>query len=153
MSKIYFSNGAIWCLPVKLAGLPAISLAHQSSSSHQSRFAARFVANLRPRDHVSDVLLDLHWLPIRERISYKVCLMMFNVVNGTAPTYMNGMVTRISNLPGRCHHHHGMVSLSMFEPFAMLSHLNQHSKLFFSVSLRYIPLTILSFCGLFLFNV
>ena len=29
--------------------------------------------------------------------------MMFNIVNGTAPTYMTGMVTRISNLPGRCH--------------------------------------------------
>ena len=29
--------------------------------------------------------------------------MMFNVVNGTAPTYMTGMVTRISDLPGRCH--------------------------------------------------
>ena len=64
---------------------------------------ALFFANLRPRDHVSHVLRDLHWLPIRERISYKVCLMMFNVVNGTAPTYMTGMVTRISDLPGRCH--------------------------------------------------
>ena len=28
---------------------------------------------------------------------------MFNVVNGTAPTYKTGMVTRISDLPGRCH--------------------------------------------------
>ena len=45
----------------------------------------------------------LHWLPIREQILYKVCLMMFNIVSGTAPTYMTGMVPRISNLPGRCH--------------------------------------------------
>ena len=29
-----------------------------------------------------------------------MCLMMFNIVNGT---YMTGMVTRISDLPGRCH--------------------------------------------------
>ena len=66
--------------------------------------ADRFVANLRPRDHVSHVLRDLHWLPIRERILYKVCLMMFNIVNGTAPTYFTtGMVTRISDLPGWCH--------------------------------------------------
>ena len=32
-----------------------------------------------------------------------MCLMMINVVNGTAPTYMTGMVTRISDLPGQCH--------------------------------------------------
>ena len=62
-----------------------------------------FAVNPRPRDHVSHVLRDLHWLPIRERIFYKVCLMMFNVDNGTAPTYMTGMVTRISDLSGRCH--------------------------------------------------
>ena len=65
--------------------------------------AARFVANLQPCDHVSHVLRDPHWLPIRERISYKVCLMMFNVINGTAPTCMTDMVTRISDLPDRCH--------------------------------------------------
>ena len=28
---------------------------------------------------------------------------MFNILNGTAPTYKTGMVTRISDLPGRCH--------------------------------------------------
>ena len=31
--------------------------------------------------------------------------MMFNNVNGTAPTYMTGMVMRISDLPGRCYLH------------------------------------------------
>ena len=70
-----------------LVGLPASSLAPLQRVINA---AARFVANLRPRDHVSHVLRDLHWLPIRERISYKVCLMMFNIVSGTAPTYMTG---------------------------------------------------------------
>ena len=104
--------------------------------------------------------------PENEQISYKVYLMMFNVVNGTAPTYMTGMVTRISDLPGRCHlgsaaeglfdvpctrtvfgsrafSISGPVAwnglLPMFEPFPTLSHLNQHSKLIFSISLRYFP--------------
>ena len=132
---------------VALAGLPAISLAPLQRVINA---AARFVANLRPRDHVSHVLRDLHWLPIRERISYKVCLMMFNVVNGTAPAYMTGMVTLISVLPQRdcltclalelclvpglsqsLAQWPGMDSLPMFEPFATLSHLNQHSKLTF----------------------
>ena len=85
---------------VALVGLLATSLAPLQRVINA---AARFVANLRPRDHVSHVLRDPHWLPIRERISYKECLMMFNIVNGTAPTYMTGMVTCISDLHGRCH--------------------------------------------------
>ena len=87
LSRIDYCN-------VALAGLPAISLAPLQRVINA---AARFVANLRPRDNVSHVLRDLHWLPIRERISYKVCLVIFNIVNGTAPTYMTGMVTRISD--------------------------------------------------------
>ena len=85
---------------VALVGLLATSLAPLQQVINA---AACFVANFRPRDHVSLVLRDLHWLPIREQISYKVYLMMFNNINGTAPTYMTGMVTRISDLPGRCH--------------------------------------------------
>ena len=60
LSRIDYCN-------VALAGLPAISLALLQRVINA---AARFVANLRPRDHVSHVLRDLHWLPIRERISY-----------------------------------------------------------------------------------
>ena len=93
LSRIDYCN-------VALAGLPAISLVPLQRVINA---AACFVGNPRPRDQVSHVPRDLHWLPIRERISYKVCHMMFNVVNGTAPTYMTGMVTRISDLPGRCH--------------------------------------------------
>ena len=28
---------------------------------------------------------------------------MFNIVNGAVPTYITGMVTRVSDLPGQCH--------------------------------------------------
>ena len=35
--------------------------------------AARFVADLRPRDHVTAALMALHWLPVRQRITYKLC--------------------------------------------------------------------------------
>ena len=73
LSRIDYCN-------VALAGLPAISLA---PFQRVINAAARFVANLRPRDHVSHVLRDLNWLLIRERISNKVCLMMFNVVKLT----------------------------------------------------------------------
>ena len=56
LSRIDYCN-------VALVGLPAISLA---PLQRVISAAARFVANLRPRDHVSHVLRDLHWLPICE---------------------------------------------------------------------------------------
>jgi len=32
--------------------------------------ADRFVADLRPRDHITAALTALHWLPVRQRITY-----------------------------------------------------------------------------------
>ena len=55
---------------VVLAGLPASSLAPLQRVLNA---AARFVADLHPRDHVTGTLRDLHWLPIRTRITYKLC--------------------------------------------------------------------------------
>ena len=53
LSRIDYCN-------VALVGLPASSLAPLQRVINA---AARFVANLRPRDHVSHVLRELHWLP------------------------------------------------------------------------------------------
>ena len=58
---------------VVLAGLPASSLAPLQRVFNAS---ARFVADLHPRDHVTGPLLDLHWLPIKTRITYKLCTLM-----------------------------------------------------------------------------
>ena len=52
-----------------LAGLPASTVAPFQRVLHA---AARFVLNLRPRDHVSAALRELHWLPVAQRIDYKL---------------------------------------------------------------------------------
>ena len=52
-------------------------------------FAARIVL-LAPRHHHSTPPLEkLHWLPISERIKYKVACMCFNAINGSGPAYLN----------------------------------------------------------------
>ena len=41
---------------------------------------------LAPRHHYSTPLLEkLHWLPISERIKYKVACMCFSVISGSGP--------------------------------------------------------------------
>jgi len=41
--------------------------------------AARFVAAIGPRDHITPTLISLHWLPVRQRITCKLCTMMQSV--------------------------------------------------------------------------
>ena len=37
---------------------------------------ARLVAQRGPRDHVTPTLTDRHWLPVEQRIVFKLCLLM-----------------------------------------------------------------------------
>ena len=48
--------------------------------------AARLVSDTKPRDHISPVLAQLHWLPVNQRITYKLCLLMHLVALSIAPT-------------------------------------------------------------------
>ena len=55
-------------------------------------FAARFIL-LAPRyQHSTPLLEKLHWLPISERIKYKVAYMSFNAVNGSGPAYLSELL-------------------------------------------------------------
>jgi len=47
--------------------------------------AARLVLNLRPPDHVTRALEQLPWLPIKYKITYKLCLIMHLVHTNRAP--------------------------------------------------------------------
>ncbi len=47
--------------------------------------AARIVTRLKASDHITPVLRQLHWLPIVQRIKFKVSVQVFKCVNGIAP--------------------------------------------------------------------
>ena len=48
-----------------LAGLPKTTI---TPLQHAQNAAARLVARLGPRDHVSNALRDLHWLPVQHHL-------------------------------------------------------------------------------------
>ena len=83
-----------------LAELPASTLAPLQRVLHA---AARLVCGLRPRDHVTASLKELHWLPIRQRIDYKLCLMVHNVSVGHAPAYLSDILKPVAAVPSRAH--------------------------------------------------
>jgi hypothetical protein len=63
----------------------------------------RFVAGLGPRDHTTDDQHELHWLLIKQRITYKLCVLNHAAETGTAPEYISDMVKLVSALDGRAH--------------------------------------------------
>ena len=79
-----------------LAGLSDSALAPLQRILHA---AARFVLGLQPRDHVTAALQTLHWLPVRQRITYKLCVLMRGVAFGYAPNLLDATVP-VSALPG-----------------------------------------------------
>jgi len=63
--------------------------------------AARVIMNLSLRDHVKPALKQLHWLPVEQRITYKLCLFMHCIHIGLAPKYLSDCVSMISAASGR----------------------------------------------------
>ena len=46
--------------------------------------AARFLARLPRFSHISATLFDLHWLPIRYRITFKICILTYQAYHRIA---------------------------------------------------------------------
>ena len=59
--------------------------------------ACRLVFGLKRRDSVEEKLKSLHWLKVKERIEFKLCLLIFKAVNGVAPAYLCDLVTFVSS--------------------------------------------------------
>src|SRR6478609_6101411 len=48
---------------------------------------ARVVSGTKKRDHITPVLRDLHWLPMPQRIEYKIGLITHKVLSTSQPQY------------------------------------------------------------------
>ena len=87
-----------------LAGLPQSTI---DPLQRVQNAAARLVAGTGTRDHITPVLQSLHWLPIRFRIIYQLCVLMATWCEctgsdfGRSPAYLSDMMTSVADLPGR----------------------------------------------------
>ena len=43
-------------------------------------------------DHITPVLVSLHWLPLKERADFKVLLLTYKALHGLAPTHLSDLV-------------------------------------------------------------
>ena len=54
--------------------------------------AARLVVRVPKHCHISPILAELHWLPIKKRIDYKVLLIVFKALHNLAPAYITELL-------------------------------------------------------------
>ena len=78
MSRIDYCNNLLY-------GLPNSQLAKIQSVLNAS---ARLVCNAPRFCHITPIMHDLHWLPIRAHINFKVLLLTFKALHGLAPQYL-----------------------------------------------------------------
>ena len=81
-----------------LDGLSAATLAPMQRVMNA---AVRLVAGLHMRDHLTPAMRSLHWLPIKFRIRYKLCILMHAAVNNRSAEYINKLLVPVSTLPER----------------------------------------------------
>ena len=72
-----------------LFGLPEFQLAKLQRLQNK---AARLVTLAKRQEHISPILHDLHWLPVKSRILYKILLITFKALHGLAPSYIRELV-------------------------------------------------------------
>ena len=61
---------------------------------------ARVVLRRGKYDHISSALAELHWLPVKQRVSFKVATLAFNVKRENQPSYLRDLLCDYA--PSRC---------------------------------------------------
>ena len=71
------------------AGLSAY---HISRLQRLQNSRATVIYGARRRDHLSPLLRQLYWLPIRQMVIFKVLTLVFKCLRNTAPSYLSGVL-------------------------------------------------------------
>ena len=83
-SRLDFCNSLLYGIPdTKLKRL-----------QRMQNIAARIVSRTPKFENITPVLKELHWLPVRYRILFKLLLLMYNCVHGNAPPYLTELLSQ-----------------------------------------------------------
>jgi hypothetical protein len=72
-----------------LCGLPSTQI-HRLQ--RLQNVAARIVTRSKTSSHITPVLYDLHWLPVCQRVKFKVLLLVYKCLNSMAPSYLQELI-------------------------------------------------------------
>ena len=76
-SRLDYSNAVLY--------INGVQMVHNS--------ATRLIVRQLKRQHITPVLIELHWLPTRWRVQYKLLVLVFSALHGLALCYMSDLLT------------------------------------------------------------
>ena len=77
------NNGLLYGLPKSQIGR-----LHRIQNS-----AVRIITKCKKSEHITPLLKQLHWLPIQQRIKFKILTITYKCLSGLAPGYLNNLLT------------------------------------------------------------
>jgi len=81
--------------------LAGISGSLQNRLQSVQNAAAQLVCSARKSEHITPLLRELHWLRVPERIQFRLCVLAYRCVHGTAPAYLADSLQLTANAPAR----------------------------------------------------
>ena len=81
-SRLDYGNGLLYGIPKYM--VKRLQLIQNT--------AARLVVQANRYSHITPILKQLHWLPIKQRIKYKILLTVFKCIMGKAPAYLQELL-------------------------------------------------------------
>lgn len=82
-SRLDYCNGLLYGLPATLI----------NKLQRVQNMGARVITRTRRHDHITPVLIKLHWLPVQRRVDYKVLVYVFKAIHAEAPEYLCDLLT------------------------------------------------------------
>ena len=73
-----------------LAGIPQYQLQRLQKVLNA---AARLIYQIPRHSHITPILISLHWLPVKFRVDFKIALLVYKALNGSAPSYISALLS------------------------------------------------------------
>ena len=83
MENDHYCNNRLYGLPNNL-----ISMLQRIQNAH-----ARLAWSFPKFCHISPFLQDLHWLPVKQHIDFKIILITFEILHNIAPPYLSCLIS------------------------------------------------------------